>query len=125
MLKLIASLALLAGPCAQATADAFKCVDKAGRVTFAQVPCLPEQGESTWAASTARTKLFSLTPEDDTPQKVNEKAIKILRSGYNVKYTYTVKRIPMPEPPKAKLENPPRPAYKACNSPENVRYCAQ
>lgn len=106
-----------------AQADAFKCVDKNGRVAFTQVPCPPEQGKATWAASTARTRLFSLNPDEDTPQKVNEKAIQILQSGYNVKHTYTVDRIPMAEPPRPKPENRPRPAYKACNSAENARYC--
>ncbi|WP_213881455.1 DUF4124 domain-containing protein [Pseudomonas sp. dw_358] len=125
MIKLIASLALSLAPFAMAAADAFKCVDREGRVTFAQVPCAPEQGRATWAASTLHTKLYSLDPEADTPQKVNEKAIKILQSGYNVKHTYTVKRIPISEPPKTPPEPRPRPAFEACNSAPNARYCGQ
>lgn len=128
MHKISTALALLSGVflghCTVASADAFKCVDPQGRVTFAQVPCPPEQGQASWAASTARTRLYSLNPDEDTPQKLNEKALKILQSGYNVKYNYKVERIVTTEPPPPpKLENRPRPAYKACNSAENARYC--
>lgn len=125
MLKIMVSLALSFVPMAMAAADAFKCVDREGKITFAQVPCAPEQGRATWAASTLSTKLYSLNPEDDTPQKVNEKAIKILQSGYNVKHTYTVKRIPISEPPRTTPDPRPRPAFQACNSAPNARYCAQ
>lgn len=107
-------------------ADAFKCVDAQGRVSFTQVPCTPDRGTATWAASTARTVLTSVNPDDADPRHINEKATEILRSGYNVKHHYKVVLIPQTGPPPVKPELPkPRPAFEACNSAANARYCSQ
>lgn len=99
MAKYLTLLALLGLPFSAARADAYKCVSKEGKVSFAAVPCPPDQGDASFEAKTKTTRLKSVSAADADPKHINEQALKVLQSPTSTRWKYNVKIIPAASQP--------------------------
>lgn len=91
-------LALLCLP-VFAQADAFKCIDSAGRISFASVPCPAAQGDALRDRKTVPGQWVSANEEDAKPHNINQRALRVLQSSYRTKVTYKVNYLDGPAPP--------------------------
>jgi hypothetical protein len=124
MSRNLALFAALLGAVGGAHADVFKCSGLDGKVSFASVPCAPDVGAATWESTTARTKLHSVSAEDAKPQKINEKATEILRTGYNTRIKYTVTIVPDTSGEVFKYDGKQGFNYNTCNRGGEIVACA-
>lgn len=116
-------LALLCLP-AEAWADAYKCIDRGGRISYAAVPCPPEQGEAQYQGKTTPGHYVSANEEDAKPENINKRALQVLQTSYRAKVTYKVHYLDGPAPART-----PKPAPKltpiSCQAEAGVTRCSK
>lgn len=83
-----------------AQADAFKCIDRAGRLSFASVPCPAAEGDALRDRKTVPGHWVSVNEEDAKPHNINQRALRVLQSSYRTRITYKVNYLDGPAPPR-------------------------
>lgn len=99
MLK-VGLLALLCVP-SVVLADAYKCIDRAGLISYAAIPCPLDQGDALYQGKTQPGHWVSVNEQDAQPDAINKRALKVLQASYRTRINYQVTYLDGPAPPRA------------------------